>query len=55
MFMFRFLGVIFLLFVVLFIAIIIEESFFGGRRRRHLQRKARAVQENRTPLDAAGK
>ena len=43
--MFKVLGVIFALFVVLFIAIVIEESFFGGRRRRELEKKAREARE----------
>ena len=49
MFMFKVLGVIFLLFVVLFIAITIEESFCGGRRRRRLERKARAAAPSGKP------
>jgi len=43
--MFKILGVIFALFVLLFIAIIIEESFLGGRRRRRLEQKARDAQK----------
>lgn len=43
--MFKFLGIIFALFIVLFIAIVIEESFLGGRRRRQLEKKARAARE----------
>jgi hypothetical protein len=42
--MFKILGIIFALFIVLFIAILIEECFLGGRRRRRLERKARAAQ-----------
>lgn len=45
--LFKILGVIFALFVVLFVAIVIEESFLGGRRRRRLERKARAEAEAR--------
>lgn len=41
MFLFKILGVLFALFIVLFIAIIIEESFVGGRRRRRLEQQAR--------------
>lgn len=43
--LFKILGVIFALFVVLFVAIVIEESFLGGRRRRRLEREARAAAE----------
>jgi hypothetical protein len=43
--LFKILGVLFALFVVLFIAIIVEESFVGGRRRRRLQQKAREAQQ----------
>jgi heme exporter protein D len=42
--LFKILGVVFALFVVLFIAIVIEESFLGGRRRRKLEREARMRQ-----------
>lgn len=45
--LFKILGVIFALFVVLFIAIVIEETFLGGRRRRALERKAREEQARR--------
>jgi ABC-type Na+ efflux pump permease subunit len=41
MFLFKIVGVLFALFVVLFIAITVEESFLGGRRRRRLEQKAR--------------
>lgn len=44
MFLFKILGVLFALFVVMFIAITVEESFFGGRRRRKLEQKAREAQ-----------
>lgn len=43
--MFKILGVIFALFVLLFIAIVIEESFLGGRRRRRLEQQARDAQK----------
>jgi hypothetical protein len=43
--MFKILGVIFALFIILFIAIVIEESFMGGRRRRRLEQKAREARE----------
>ncbi len=45
--MFKILGVIFALFILLFIAIVIEESFIGGRRRRKLEQKAREGQKAR--------
>ncbi|GFO63016.1 hypothetical protein [Geomonas paludis] len=45
--LFKILGVIFALFIVLFVFIVIEESFLGGRRRRNLERKARAEQAAR--------
>ncbi|MBU5614311.1 hypothetical protein [Geomonas azotofigens] len=45
--LFKILGVIFALFIVLFVFIVIEESFLGGRRRRKLERKARAEQAAR--------
>jgi len=45
MFLFKILGVLFLLFIVLFIAITVEESFFGGRRRRRLEQKALDAQQ----------
>lgn len=41
--MFKFIGVLFLLFIVLFAAIVIEETFLGGRRRRRLERQARQL------------
>jgi len=47
--MFKILGVIFALFVVLFIAIVIEECFIGGRRRRQLEKKARDAQKVAQP------
>lgn len=50
--LFKILGVIFALFIVLFVAIVLEESFLGGRRRRRLERKARAEQEARQEKDA---
>lgn len=43
--MFKILGIIFALFIVLFIAIVIEECFLGGKRRRQLERKAREARE----------
>ena len=39
--MFKAIGVIFALFVVLFVAIVIEECFIGGKRRRKAERLAR--------------
>lgn len=39
--MFKAIGVIFGLFIVLFVAIIIEEVFIGGKRRRKAERVAR--------------
>lgn len=39
--MFKALGVIFALFLVLFVAIIIEEVFLGGKRRRKAEKLAR--------------
>lgn len=39
--MFKIIGVLFALFVLMFIAIVIEETFLGGRRRRKLERQAR--------------
>lgn len=39
--MFKAIGVIFALFVVLFVAIVIEECFIGGKRRRKAERSAR--------------
>jgi hypothetical protein len=45
--MFKILGVIFGLFIILFIAIVIEESFVGGRRRRQLEQRAREARETR--------
>lgn len=45
--MFKILGVIFALFILLFIAIVIEESFIGGRRRRKLEAKALAERKAR--------
>jgi hypothetical protein len=38
---FKAIGVIFGLFVVLFVAIVIEECFLGGRRRRKAEKLAR--------------
>jgi hypothetical protein len=45
--MFKIIGVLFALFVLMFIAIVVEESFLGGRRRRKLERQAR--EEQKTP------
>jgi hypothetical protein len=42
--MFKILGIIFALFILLFVAIVIEEAFIGGRRRRRLEQKAREAQ-----------
>jgi hypothetical protein len=39
--LFKIVGIIFLLFIIMFVAIVIEESFLGGRRRRALERKMR--------------
>lgn len=39
--MFKVIGIIFGLFVVLFVAIIIEEVFLGGKRRRAAERAAK--------------
>ena len=39
--MFKAIGVIFGLFIVLFVAIIIEEVFLGGKRRRKAEKLAR--------------
>lgn len=39
--MFKVIGVIFGLFVVLFVAIVIEEVFLGGKRRRKAEKAAR--------------
>ena len=39
--MFKAIGIIFGLFVVLFVAIVIEEVFLGGKRRRKAERMAR--------------
>lgn len=39
--MFKAIGVIFALFVLLFVAIVIEEVFIGGKRRRKAERVAR--------------
>ena len=39
--MFKAIGVIFGLFIVLFVAIIIEEVFLGGKRRRKAEKNAR--------------
>lgn len=39
--MFKVIGIIFALFVVLFIAIVIEEVFLGGKRRRRAEKAAR--------------
>ncbi|MCM0081316.1 hypothetical protein L4X63_06915 [Geomonas sp. Red32] len=41
MFLFKVLGILFALFIILFVAIVVEESFLGGRRRRQLEQKAR--------------
>jgi hypothetical protein len=38
---FKAIGIIFGLFVVLFVAIIIEEVFLGGKRRRQAEKNAR--------------
>lgn len=38
--MFKIIGVLFALFVLMFIAIVVEETFLGGRRRRKLERQA---------------
>jgi len=38
---FKAIGIIFGLFVVLFVAIVIEEGFLGGKRRRKAERMAR--------------
>jgi hypothetical protein len=43
--LFKILGVIFALFVILFVAIVIEESFLGGRRRRELEKQAREARQ----------
>ena len=45
--LFKIVGVIFLLFIIMFVAIVIEESFLGGRRRRKLERKVRESMENK--------
>ena len=42
--MFKFLGILFALFILLFIAIVVEECFIGGRRRRKLEKKVREAQ-----------
>jgi hypothetical protein len=47
---FKAIGVIFGLFVVLFVAIIIEEVFLGGKRRR----KAEKIARERIHADNAG-
>lgn len=39
--MFKAIGIIFGLFVVLFVAIVIEECFVGGKRRRKAEKAAR--------------
>lgn len=39
--MFKAIGIIFGLFVVLFVAIVIEEAFVGGKRRRKAEKLAR--------------
>lgn len=39
--MFKAIGIIFGLFIVLFVAIIIEEVFLGGKRRRKAEKIAR--------------
>jgi len=38
---FKAIGIIFGLFVVLFVAIVIEEVFLGGKRRRKAEKSAR--------------
>ena len=43
--LFKIVGVIFLLFIIMFVAIVIEETFLGGRRRRMLERKVRKPPE----------
>lgn len=48
--MFKAIGVIFGLFVVLFVAIVIEEVFLGGKRRR----KAERLYKERTNANNAG-
>jgi hypothetical protein len=45
MLLFKILGVLFSLFVLLFIAIVVEETSIGGRRRRKLEQRARQLQE----------
>lgn len=45
MILFKILGIIFALFILMFVAIVIEESFIGGRRRRRLEQKARELQQ----------
>ncbi|HBA87094.1 MAG TPA: hypothetical protein DCZ75_03635 [Geobacter sp.] len=52
MLLFKILGVIFALFIVLFVLIVLEETFFGGRRRRRLEQKAYAAQKERLELKA---
>ncbi|GFO53102.1 hypothetical protein GMSM_01090 [Geomonas sp. Red276] len=47
MFLFKILGIIFALFLVLFVAVVVEESFLGGRRRRQLEQKAREAAQAR--------
>lgn len=39
--MFKAIGIIFGLFIVLFVAIVIEEVFLGGKRRRKAEKEAR--------------
>jgi len=45
--LFKIVGVIFLLFIIMFVAIVIEETFLGGRRRRMLERKVRENLQNK--------
>lgn len=54
MVLFKVLGVIFSLFIVLFVLIVLEESFFGGRRRRKLEQKAYAAQKARLEKEGVG-
>ena len=48
--MFKAIGVIFALFVVLFVAIVVEEVFLGGKRRREAER----LYKERTNADNTG-
>jgi hypothetical protein len=45
--MYRILGVLFALFVLMFAAIVVEETLLGGRRRRLLERKTREGMSDR--------